>query len=340
MKKQIYAAVTGILLLGAVTAGGWIYYDRMIRQSELDPVNEFQKYEKHYVLITEDMKSSFWQAVYSSAKEEAAKNGIYLELAGADLSVDYGIEDLMEVGIAAKADGIIVHPDGSKKIETLINKASSEAIPVVTVLDDAPQTKRRSFIGINSVQMGEEYGQEIIRNIEDDTKKVLVLLKGETENGNENLVFAQMKTTVKDALGKESKIEIASYQVKNQTAFDSEETIRSIFRDEDILPDILVCLDEVDTECAYQAVIDYNKVGEVAIIGYHPSEKILNAIKRNVVPATFEIDTIQMGIKCIDALLEYDKMGYVSDFNSVDLYLINQNNVQEYLESEEEQTNH
>ena len=78
----------------------------------------------------------------------------------------------------------------------------------------------------------------------------------------------------------------------------------------------------------------------MAIIGYYPSKAILNAIKRDVVPATFEIDTKQMGIKCIDALLEYDKMGYVSEFNSVDLYLINQNNVQEYLESEEDQTNH
>ena len=96
----------------------------------------------------------------------------------------------------------------------------------------------------------------------------------------------------------------------------------------------------MDSECAYQAVIDYNKVGEVAIIGYYPSKSILNAIKRDVVPATFEIDTKQMGIKCIDALLEYDKMGYVSEFNSVDLHLINQNNVQEYLESEEDQTNH
>lgn len=340
MKKQIYAASIGILLLGAATAGSWFYYNRMPGQEDTNVKKEFQEYKKHYVLITEDRKGSFWQSIYDSAKEEAAQYGIYLEFAGEELSVDYGIADLMEIGIASKVDGMIVQPNGSQQVEQLINQASSEAIPVVTVMDDAPQTKRRSFIGVNSVQMGEEYGNEIIKNIKEDTKKVLVLLKGDTEKANENLIFAQMKATVKDTLGKDSKVQIVPYQVKNQTAFDSEETIRKIFQDSETIPDILVCLDEVDTVCAYQAVIDYNKVGDVEIIGYYPSEIVLNAIKKNVVSSIFEVDTKQIGIKSINALMEYDKMGYVSDFNSVDLHLIDQNNVQEYLENEEGQTDH
>ena len=118
--------------------------------------------------------------------------------------------------------------------------------------------------------------------------------------------------------------------VENKGAFDAEESIRDIFMEEQ-LPDVIICLDEISTSCVYQAVVDYNKVGEIDIIGYYDSESILRAIERNVVRSTISIDTEEMGQYCVTALDEYRKNGYVSEYFSVGTNLITMQNVKEYL---------
>ena len=101
------------------------------------------------------------------------------------------------------------------------------------------------------------------------------------------------------------------------------------------LPDIIICLNELSTTCVYQAVVDYNCVGEVAILGYYDTDTILKAIKRNVVNATISIDTEQMGAFCVDALQEYYRFGYTSQYFTADVTIIDQNNVGEYLQAQE-----
>lgn len=105
---------------------------------------------------------------------------------------------------------------------------------------------------------------------------------------------------------------------------------------ENQLPDIIICLNELNTTCVYQAVVDYNKVGQVNILGYYDSETIINAIDRNVIYATISIDTMQMGRFCVDALTEYNTYGNTSQFFMADIALINKENVALYLGGEAE----
>ena len=104
--------------------------------------------------------------------------------------------------------------------------------------------------------------------------------------------------------------------------------------DAEIFPDILVCLDEVDTKCAYQALIDYNKAGQMELIGYYPTESFLNGIEKGTASAAFKMDAEQMGKYSVEALKEFRDMGYVSEYFSVDLELITRNNVEEYLKEQ------
>lgn len=97
----------------------------------------------------------------------------------------------------------------------------------------------------------------------------------------------------------------------------------------------IICLNELSTTCVYQAVVDYNCVGEVAILGYYDTDTILKAIERNVVNATISIDTEQMGAFCVDALQEYYRFGYTSQYFTADVTIIDQNNVGEYLQAQE-----
>lgn len=332
MRKTIVPAIIGLLVIMIVTIGGWLYYNKVINNIELEEINETNSYTYHYVLVVDNTESVFWNSIYESAKEEAARNDAYLEFVGSTPASDYTVADYLEISIAARVDGIIVEPNGDYKVEKLIEKASKNGIPVVTVMEDTKksQSSRISFVGINSYELGQIYGEAVCKFVTDDTKKVLVLLKDGTENYG---IYAYMKAAVNERLSGQMQIEIQSYQVDSKISFETEEIIRDIFLDTDMVPDILVCLDETDTECAYWAAIDYNKVGVVDIIGYYPSETIISAIEKGIVLAAFQFDKEKIGRDCINALVEFKQMGYVSDYYSVDVEMVTKENINEFRES-------
>ena len=98
--------------------------------------------------------------------------------------------------------------------------------------------------------------------------------------------------------------------------------IRIIFQSEEGPPQILVCLDEVTTECAYQAMIDYNMVGEVKIIGYYTSRTIMDAVGKGLIPVTISMDVEQIGTYSIEALTEYWEVGRANSYYTVDMNVI------------------
>ena len=95
-----------------------------------------------------------------------------------------------------------------------------------------------------------------------------------------------------------------------------------------------MCLNELSTVCTYQAVVDFNMVGEVSILGYYDSEAIVNAIERGGVYATVSIDAAQMGEYSVTALTDYHEFGNISEYYLADVTLINQDNVEQFKEED------
>lgn len=160
--------------------------------------------------------------------------------------------------------------------------------------------------------------------------RVTVLVNAYARGLDQNILFSGIQEAIEQERG-ETVIDLALQSVDDTNAFSVEESVRDIFM-EGNAPDILICLNELNTTCAYQAVVDYNKVGAVNILGYYVSDTILNAIDRNVIYATMDIDAPQMGRFCIEALQEYHEQGYTSQYFTTDISLICAGNVAEYLE--------
>lgn len=159
--------------------------------------------------------------------------------------------------------------------------------------------------------------------------RVTILVNAYAGGLDQNILFSGIQETIEQERG-ETVIELSLQTVDDTNAFSVEESVRDLFMEGDI-PDILICLNELNTTCAYQAVVDYNKVGVVSILGYYVSDTILNAIDRNVIYATMYIDAPQMGGFCIDALQEYHELGYTSQYFTADISLISAENVADYL---------
>lgn len=319
-------------------------------------------YDRYYVMITEDRKSSFWQSVYQGAYSHGLENNVYVDWMGGNLSQEYGREDLMRIAIASNVDGIIVTADDGEEITSLIDEAAAAGIPVVTLYSDSTMSSRCSFVGVGSYNLGREYGKMglyLLANIigsqdhmfeyrdsengvqqvggphtyMEDAVKVAVLVNAYASDVDQNILFSGIQETMESEKSTDIELEFIPISIDDTNAFSVEESIRDIFMEENV-PDIIVCMDELSTTCVYQAVVDYNMVGKVNILGYYVSDTIINAIDRSVIYATIVIDTKQMGSYCVDALQEYHDLGYTSQYFAADVTVIGHNNVAQYLDEE------
>ena len=95
-------------------------------------------------------------------------------------------------------------------------------------------------------------------------------------------------------------------------------------------------MDEVVTECVYQALIDYNQVGNVKVIGYYYSEMILDAIDKGIISSAIALDMDEIGRYSINALDEYLTLGHSNGYYSVDQHVITKDNTQDYRTEDKE----
>ncbi|MCR5234326.1 MAG: substrate-binding domain-containing protein [Lachnospiraceae bacterium] len=340
-KKKSSLSVTTILLIvmvsisGIVTVGTMVYF-RVNVMGNIDQITgEGKKYDRYYALVTNDRSESYWNAAYNSMKKEGELNNVYVDKTGDNLPVEYTKEQLMEMAIDSKVDGIIYEADETVDSVVQINRAIAAGIPVVTVRTDAPTSARRSFVGVSYYNLGNEYGRLIIkavtdniseRTAEDDSPvSVLILTDDNIQDTSQNVTVTAIKEAVARKPETCPEISINTAMIDNSGEFTTEESIRGLLYST-ALPDIIVCLSETNTVIVYQTIVEMNKVGESIILGYDDSESTVNAVKKEIIYATITMDMNQLGKDCVDALDEYIEFKRVSDYYGVDYKIIDRDN--------------
>ena len=341
-KKKSSLSVTTILLIvmvsisGIVTVGTMVYF-RVNVMGNIDQITgEGKKYDRYYALVTNDRSESYWNAAYNSMKKEGELNNVYVDKTGDNLPVEYTKEQLMEMAIDSKVDGIIYEADETVDSVVQINRAIAAGIPVVTVRTDAPTSARRSFVGVSYYNLGNEYGRLIIkavtdnlseRTAEDDSPvSVLILTDDNIQDTSQNVTVTAIKEAVARKPETCPEISINTAMIDNSGEFTTEESIRGLLYST-ALPDIIVCLSETNTVIVYQTIVEMNKVGESIILGYDDTESTVNAVKKEIIYATITVDMNQLGKDCVDALDEYIEFKRVSDYYGVDYKIIDRDNV-------------
>ncbi|MCR5508428.1 MAG: substrate-binding domain-containing protein [Lachnospiraceae bacterium] len=336
--------IVTVLISGLVTVCSMIYFRVRIRTDILQSDGESREYSGYYALVTSDNEDAFWSTVFDGMRDEGEMTDVYVYRAGRNLATEYDKYDLMEMAIASGVDGIIYEADDTAESMTLINKANSEGIPVVTVRSDTPGSKRKSFIGVSFYNLGTEYGKLILsasreayarHNGDESDVSVLVLTDEDMRDTSQNVVVTALKETIEKRPESYPGITVATAKIDNSGEFTAEESIRKVLTDPG-LPDIIVCLNEINTVSVYQAIVEQNKVGASTIIGYYDSETILRAIEKQIIYATITIDSQQLGHDCIDALNEYIKYKRVSEYYGVDYKIIDMSNIDDYLKGGED----
>ena len=307
----------------AILMGIWLaFYTRNIRELR-ETEGADRVYDRHYLLITGD-GSGMYEKIYEQAKATAAGRGAYLEWLSPRADDNYSLWDCVQIGIASKADGIILSPSGEEDLAGCITDAVQAGIPVVTILEDVAGSERISFVGLNSYQLGEIYGNQVLASLHDGRNVVMILSPFSKENISLNLFNARIREVVETGLPETGSVSVEWVSQKSHAGFGAEETIRDIFIGSEPMPDILICMDAVSTESACQAILDYNQVGNVDIIGYYASQTALDALRKGVIPVLIDLDVRDVGRFSVNALDEYLEMGYVSDYFSVGIEILTQ----------------
>ena len=304
---------------------------KKLDQVDLGEGEGASSYAKHYLMIAGAENTLMWDSIYESASQAAKDADAYLELIEPGHDSNYSQADYLRIGIASQVDGIILEADGSDEEQELIQEASDADIPVVTVLTDDSSSARISFVGLNSYQLGNAYTEQILGLLkEHENTQVLLLSNSQSKTQETNLIYYQIKKELEEKKKDYQTVTISEYNIDSSSGFDTEEFVRDIFVSEENLPDVLVCMDEVVTECVYQALVDYNQVGNVDVVGFYYSDVILDGISKGIISSAIALDMDEIGRYSVNALEEFSSLGHTSNYYSVGQHVITRSNVGAY----------
>ena len=317
----VFVSITIMLIATVISTIFYVYTTRSL--SEEYKLSGIEEYDQYYSLICEN--NDFNRQIYQYAKEKGDELGICVDMLSMRTNNDYSTEELFEIALDSKVDGIIVEAKDAQKMKGLIDNACQKGIDVVTLLSDSPDSMRRSSIQVSAYNLGKTYGQQVVSKELRGYEKILVINDSTNSDASQNLIFTAIQDTIYNELeeDKDNKVSVVSYSVDGSDPFVMEEDIRSLFVDENSMPEVIICPDDQATEVVYQALVDYNKVGLVRLIGYHDSQTVLDGIRQGVIEASIAVDVKELGEYAVEALAEYKATGFASEYYSVDSTLIN-----------------
>lgn len=334
-RKKLFLGILTVftIIMLVLTVVGLVVFTLQVSAYEASGIDEYQTYSRLYAFIPNDPDSIVSETLYQELREYGILNDCFVDKIGADLASGYTKEERISIAVSSKVSGIILEGDDSEETAFLIDQATAAGIPVVTVMTDAPGSSRCSFVGLNNYSAGVEYGEIILdaasANSSENISALVIMSAGDN---NESVIYSAIQEKLQG-----SGIDLSSVAIVSDSAFSAEERIVDTLDEYTVLPDIVVCLSDINTRCAYQYIVDKNYVGYISFIGYYDSDTVLEGIDRGAIDATFSVDTTQVARYCVDALNEYIDSSYVSMYFSTDYVLIDRYNVSGYIEERRSQ---
>ncbi len=316
---------TVIMLVAAVITG--IIFSIVTRTMEDVEQESAIDYDRHYAFIAEDSESDFWQEVFTAAGDQSKEYNAYLEDIGNELGGDYSAEDLLRIAVNSKMDGIVYSGGTNDRVRKLIDRAADSGIGVVVLQNDVETSRRQCYVGLNYYELGQMYALQVEKIVSPEDMSattVDILVDGDMSEGASNLIVMALEDHIREQTGEDRLPEIVVTRIDAEDIFSAEEKIRNIFLEKESLPNVMLCANSVYTRCAYQAVVDYNLVGQIQIVGYFANDTILDAVDKQVIFSTISVDTNEMGKSCIQALHEYNNMGYTNSYLPVGIEVVDQ----------------
>lgn len=190
-----------------------------------------------------------------------------------------------EQAISKKPNGIVV-VGFEPSLDSIVNKAIAEGIPVVTVDADLPTSDRLAFVGTGNFGAGQEGGRYLAEAI-GGAGKVAIMTKPGQSNLEERVAGYEA------ALAEYTDIEIVQIADTQSDPVIAAQAAATLLQK---YPDLkgIACVEGAGGSGAATAVREAGKQGEVKIIAMDRGNEVLEAIEEGVITASVAQQTALM----------------------------------------------
>jgi ribose transport system substrate-binding protein len=214
-----------------------------------------------------------------------------------------------EQAIAKKPSGLVV-VGFEPSLNSIVDKAVAQGIPVVTVDADLPGSKRMAFVGTGNFNAGVVGGTKLA-NLIGGKGKVAIMLKPGQSNLEERVAG------YKSALAKFKDIQVVQLVDTQSDPGVAAQAAAALLQK---FPDLagIACVEAAGGSGAATAVREAKKVGQVKIVAMDRGNEVLDGIKDGVISASVAQQTALMPYYAVQIMynLNNSKVAITSDNKS------------------------
>lgn len=317
----IYRQSIIFLILLNILATITLFY---MENTQIQYINASPLY--HFYFIGQNSIDPFWSDVIKGAQQAAKDNNAVIEFYAPRFNEPTEQLKYLDIAILSKVDGIITYVPNEVDFTSLIDKAYYKGIPVITFENDAIKSKRFSFVGVNSFEIGKK-AAELLAKATDGVANIAIISSSDSNqdtienNLKMNGFFTELKNypNMKIVKNYTSKMGILSAEEITQKIIESDDNINAIFT-----------VTSADTLGAAQLIVDRNKVGKITIVGYGGSDEIIRYIEKEIIYGTVYSNPYEMGYNSIKALIDIKCSKNVPTFINTDVNVITKDTVESF----------
>lgn len=325
--NRLYYSAILTLILTTLAALAIMSVFRRQLINELPDLASLPDRRYHFVLIADQLDSPFWLEAYAGARQAASELDAVVEMVGSEhFSADHSLEYL-DIAAAARIDGVATCVVDTTKAAAAINSVVAQHIPVVTMEYDATNSDRQCFVGVNSYDLGQSFGEQLTSQLSSGTVAILVSANPGDSNISENQIVAGLRDYLQDW----PQISLIPVEVDRDSVFSAENIIRSLLIEQTTPIQYILSLNVEDTLRCVESLVDFGRTSEIGIVCYQENSDVLDYVKSGIVQAVLASDPWQIGYDSIKALAEIKADNRTSDYVPSRLVTITRQNVDTYL---------
>lgn len=292
-----------------------------------------EKPRYHVQIITQNTNAHFWTTFKKGAADAGKKFNVYVEFVDVVQNNAETSTKTLEKAIFSKVDGIAMQAEDQEKTSALLQTARKNKMAVLTFENDHYFIPDVPTVGSNSYDIGYREAEMGVQACNGKGRVAIIV------NGAGNQATNQYKNMklqgMMDVFSKYKNIQVQEVYTLSSGMFETEKLMGSILSNSPKIS-LILCTDERSTPGIAQVLVDSNRVGDVAVVGYGAMPQTLNYIKSGVIYGSICPDAYTIGYDSVQQLTEVLSGGHVSDVVNTDLFSINAGNVGKYQVSDNE----
>lgn len=307
-----------LLLAAIILSTVFLAAQFMIFQNEQGSgQSEARERSRNILVLGKSDRKAYLEQVFLGAQSRSKANDAAVDLyTGTSATQEISTQALLNYASYLQADGIIVYIESSdSKLDIPLNK-QGKPIPMVTIGAYRPDLPQLSYIGANYSELGKITGREIIGQIGQSGKAILLESSGQNDANHSNLMAGLLGT-----LAPHPEISIKTLQFEKESSFSKEDNLRQQLASEEGL-ELIVSLTEENTILAAQSVRDLNLSGKVKIIGFGDSDDCRSDFEKKIVTELISVKIQDIGRRAMTEIFEYLENGYANSFVSAEVEIL------------------